>query len=264
MDIITLDFNALNVEEKKEIIYTLDKALDKTAATFSFRQKILAQTLFVARSYHFYQQLFERFQMVVPTLFQDVMKHVWLYLLEEISMEELKKFHQATWSVFTCLFTGNDEYLDELAWEKYSEEWDDVSIGICSVDAATPDDILEQIVSGEINWHQPMGSVGNYISSCSLESVYKKETCGYKYEELQRHFAEIYDSPTFSRIFSLLQEDFRLVKELGNPTKEDILKLQDQYQRKELFTQQQMEKIADRMDKFYNLSARVCLKNTSD
>lgn len=255
MDITTLDFNTLNAKEKKELIDTLDKALNETTEAFSFQQKILMQTLFVARSYHFYQQLLERLQRTVPALYQDIMEHIWISLLEEISIEELKEFYRATTSVFTCLFTGDDEYLDEVAWEKYEAEWDSFSCGVCLLGAVMPDDILEQIVSGEINYarldNHLINSISEYISEGSLENIYKKETSGYKYAELERHNTEIYNSPTFSYIFALFQEDVRLVKELGNPTKEDILKLKKQYQEKGLFNQQQLEKIADWLKQFY-------------
>ena len=106
MNINNLDFESLSAEEKRELINTLDMNLDESTTDFSFQQKILAQTLFVARSYHFHEQFFEKISMPMPALIHDVMENVWSYLLGEISMKELESFHKATDSVFARLLTG--------------------------------------------------------------------------------------------------------------------------------------------------------------
>ncbi len=255
MDIMTLDFSSFSAEEKRELIYTLDQSLAESTTAFSFNQKILVQTLFVARSYHFYEQIFERLSLSVPLLYQEVMTYVWLYLSGDMDTAQLEGFHKATESVFTCLFTGDDEFLDEEAWEKYADEWDSVYCRFFLTDAAAPDYILEQIVSGEITWYelpdnQLFCSIGNYISDCGLEPVFQRESGGYTYSELQRHDAEVYGSHTFAEIFSLLQEDLRLVYGLKEPTKQDILKLQKEYENKGLFSQEQVIQIADSLKKF--------------
>lgn len=256
MNIMTLDFASLCAEEKRDLIYTLDQALDESTAEFSFQQKILAQTLFVARSYHFYEQVFGKLSLTIPALYQDTMEMVWLYLSGEISESELEEFYQSAESVFTCLMTGDEEFLDEAAWEKYAGDWDFVCCGICLADAVAPYCILEQIASGVITWYelpdnQLMDSIGTYISDCSLEPVFKNESCGYTYDELQRHNAEVYGSSTFTGIFRLFLEDFCLVKDLGQPTKDDIFRLREQYRNKELFGSEQVTKIAEWLQGLY-------------
>lgn len=257
MNIITLDFKTLCAEEKRDLMYTLDESLDESTTEFSFRQKILAQTLFVARSYHFYEQVFEKLSISMPSLYRDTMESIWLYLLDEISQNELADFYQAVDSVFVYLMTDDKEFFDEAAWEKYAGEWDSVCC-TCLPDALAPDCILGQIVCGQISWYELldnglMDSIGTYISDCSLEQVFKMETGGYTYDELERHYAEIYDSSTFAEIFLLFQEDFRLVKDLGQPTKNDILRLREQYQNKGLFHQQQVTEIAEWLKGLYHL-----------
>lgn len=248
MNIITLDFSALKPEEKRELIYNLDKVLNETAPEFSFQQKILAQTLFIARSYHFYEQLSEKLSIPVPSLYRDTMEHIWLYLLGTVSKNELIHFYRAIDSVFTYLLTSDNEFFNESAWEKYSGEWNSVCCSIYLTDALAPEHILMQIVNNSVNWHelsenQLMYSIGEYISDASLEPVFKNETG--KYKDLMRHETEVYDSSTFAEIFSLLQADFRFVRDLGEPTKDDIARLREEYRNKKLFHPQHITKIAD-------------------
>lgn len=255
MNLILLDFSSLGTEAKQSLIYTLDESLEETTATFSFTQKILVQALFITRSYHFYKELFERLSMSIPILYQDAMKHVWLYLSGDIDRNQLKDFHQAADSVFTYLLTGDDEFWNEDAWDKYSNEWDSVYDEFFLADAVAPDHILEQIVSEEISWYDfsdgmLLTSIGDYISDCSLESVFKMEFGGYKYDELQRHDADVYGSSTFASIFSLLQEDIRFVNDFKEPTKQDIINLEKEYQNKGLFNQQQIIQIANHLNQF--------------
>lgn len=256
MNLIALDFSSLSAEEKRDLIYTLAESLEETTKTFSFTQKILVQALFVARSCHFYEEIFERLSIPIPTLYQDVMKHLWLYLTDDIDIKQLEEFYQATDSVFTCLLTGDDEFLDENAWDKYSNEWNSAYCGFFLEDAVAPDYILEQIVSNEITWYelpdnQLLCSIGDYICDCALEPVFKIESGGYTYTELQRHDADVYGSSAFASIFALLQEDIRLVADLKDPTKQDILKLQKEYQSKGLFDPLQVMQIADHLKEFY-------------
>lgn len=262
MNLMMLDFSSLSAEEKRDLIYSLDESLEETTAAFSFTQKILAQTLFVSRSYHFYKEIFEKLSLPVPILYQDVMKYIWLSLSGDIDINQLEILHQATDSVFTCLLTGDDEFLDEAAWDKYSNEWDSVYVGFFLADAVAPNCILEQIVSNEITWYelpdnQLLCTIGNYISDCSLEPVFTVESGGYTCSELQRHDADVYGSATFASIFSLLQEDIRLVNDLKEPTKQDILRLQKEYQMKGLFNQQQVIQIANHLEHFYRDSLKA-------
>lgn len=250
MDITALDFAALSAEEKRELIYALNEALDETAQGLSFQQKILAQTLFVARSYHFYEQLFEKCSISIPALYRDVMEHIWRWLLGDVEKNELAAFYQEIDSVLTYLMTSDDEFFNEAAWEKYSGEWNAVCCGIGLTGALAAEHILAQIVFNKVNWYelsdnQLMTSIGEYISDCSLEPMFKSETGGYKYEELKRHDTDVYASSTFVRIFSLLQEDFRLAKTSEQITRDDVLRLREQYQNKDLFNPQEIIKIAD-------------------
>ena len=243
MNINNLNFENLSAREKRELINTLDLTLDESTTDFSFQQKILAQTLFVARSYHFHEQFFEKISMPMPALIKDVMENVWSYLLGEISMKELEEFHKATDSVFACLLTGEDEDLDREAWEKYERECDSTYMDFC-VDTVLPSYIYDQIVSNEIDWQalfEEIDSISDYVMK--VEPVFKEQVISIDDEKGIN--SNVYDSHTFAEIFSLLQEDFRLVGNLGKTTKKDILRLHEQYQNKELFDRQNLIKIAD-------------------
>lgn len=257
MDIINVDFISLNAEDKRNIIYKIAKELDTAAEEYTFLQKILAQTLFMSRCYHFLQQLLEKLSMPVPVLLKDSMEQLWRYLLGECSIEELEAFHRATESVLVYLLVDDDEDLDMEAWEKYKAEWDNpFYFNICLDETSEPSYILDQIVTGEISWYELtdgelMAIVGNYIDDFDLENIYRKEDGCYRSDEYDRHWSEIYDSKTFGRIFSMLIEDLKRVKDIKEPSKEVIERMQMEYQNKGMFNEEQVEKIAEKLQKIY-------------
>ena len=165
-------------------------------------------------------------------------------------MEELEEFHRVSDSILIYILVDDDDNLDRVAWEKYKEDWNNVLyFNLCLDEAASEwSYILEQIVTGDINWYELTDGeltaiMGYYIDTFDLEPIYKKEDGCYKALECDRYWAEIYDSQTFGNIISMLLEDLRVVKNIEEMSKEQIQKIYTQYQDKKFFEEPQIEKI---------------------
>ena len=257
MNIINVDFMSLNAEDKKKIIYKIAEKLDAATEEYTFMQKILAQTLFMSRCYNFLQQLLKKVSLPVPVLLKDIMEQLWRYLLGECSMEELEAFHRAAESVLIYLLVDDDEDLDKEAWEKYKAEWENpLYFNNCLDETSEVSYILDQIVTEEISWYELtdgelMAVAGNYIDDFDLETIYRKEDGCYKSDEYEQHWSEIYDSETFGKIFSMLIEDLKAVKEIEEFSKEAIESMRMKYQDKSMFDEAQIEKIAGMLREKY-------------
>lgn len=256
MDFINVDFMALPAQEKQKIIYEIDDILDEATKNFTFEQKILVQALFMERYYHFIQRAADRFSLPVPALLRDMEEYLWCYLKGECSIEKLEKFHRASESVIIYLLTDDDDELDKEAWEKYKNDWNNsMSFNLCLDEAASEWSYLfEQIVSKNTYYYyyglkdtEFMSIMGYYIVTFDLEPVYKKEDTCLTPEEHERHWREIFDSPTFGRIISMLCEDLQTVAGREAFSKEEILELYMQYQNKIIFEEEQIAKIMEKI-----------------
>lgn len=153
-------------------------------------------------------------------------------------------------SVLTYILVDDDDNLDRTAWEKYKEDWDNsLYFNLCLDEVASEwSYILEQIVTGDVNWYELtdrecMAIIGYYIDTFDLEPIYKKENGCYEASEDDRYWVEIYDSQTFGNIISILLEDLQIVKNMKEMSKEQIQKTYIQYQDKKFFEESQIEKI---------------------
>lgn len=250
MNFMNMDFMTLKVQEKQKVIYEIKELLNKMTKDYTFEQKILAQALFMERYYHFLQRLLDTISMPVPAVLKDIRNYLWRYLKKECSVEELEEFHRVSDSILIYILVDDDDNLDRAAWEKYKEDWNNVLyFNLCLDEAASEwSYILEQIVTGDINWYELTDGeltaiMGYYIDTFDLEPIYKKEDGCYEALECDRYWAEIYDSQTFGNIISMLLEDLRVVKNIEEMSKKQIQKIYTQYQDKKFFEEPQIEKI---------------------
>lgn len=260
-DLRKLEFAALKPQEKKKLIYKIAASLNQTMADVGFRQKFLAQLLFVERCCNFYRQIEERLPAPMPELIPELMEKAWGFLLGELPMEELSWFEQASRSVVVGVNVGEDEGQEKFPefWEKYYADWESAlscNLYLPILNAAS--DLLCQADSGEINWYELtdgelMGVIAEYISDGNLESVYKKESGGYRYPEIECHLTELFDSPTFGRVFGRLQEDLCLASELKEEeqTREKLLELREEYRGKLLFGMEEIDQIIEFLEGYY-------------
>ncbi|MFG6379982.1 MAG: hypothetical protein K1W19_16995 [Lachnospiraceae bacterium] len=254
MDFLNINFFALHAQEKQNIIYKIEEILDTATEDYTFEQKILAQALFMERYYLFIQRILNALSVPVPVLLRDIRDYLWHYLKKECSVQELEKFHHASASVLSYILVDDDDNLDKTAWEKYKEDWDNsLYFNLCLEEAASEwSYILEQIVTKKANWYELtdgefMAIAGYYIDTFDLEPIYKKEDGFYRAAENDRYWLEIYDSQTFGRAVSMLLDDLRIVKDIGEVSEEEIQRLYVQQQNKIIFDEQQIEKIIQKL-----------------
>lgn len=262
-DLLSCDFGALKPEEKKQLIYKIAEHLDRTMEGCSFRQKLLSQLLFVQRTCHLYQYIEKNLPAPMPVLIPEMMDYTWKFFLNEVSPEELAWFEKASLSIVLAVDVGEDYGEEEFPefWNQYHAGWDSsLACNIYPEIMNAVSYLLDQAVSKKISWYELtdgelMGVLAEYISDGELESVYKKESGGYKYAEIERHLTEIYDSPTFGRIFARLQEDLRVAVSMKDDewTKEKLESLRRTYEKKGIFDWEEEEKIVAFLRKWARL-----------
>lgn len=251
MDLCTLDFSALKPLKKFELLLELPQHLRDSTVGCSFAQCILAQTLFVTRIYNSYRRILQRCDIRTPLLLDHLLEQLWKGVMGQCSFGELQQFTMAAESVLVCLMTGDDDGLDEPFWNTYADDWDErILFNFCLNDTAAVNDILWQIVDQKITWreleeNQLISSFVISIDDFDLERDTGKQTShAYIPAEYDRHLQRVYDTPTFIRIFSLLQEDLRLIRAYPDPTPEELQQLRTLYGEKSIYLPEQEARIA--------------------
>ena len=170
---------------------------------------------------------------------------LWDFQEGKCSPDVFTRFQQSFSDAALEILTGDDSGLNEDSeseafYLKYFYKWEARSYDVFLSNLCT---VLEEAVSQDITWDAVESVIDGDIGDTMIdffETVYKKDSNGYYASELEHREKEIYNTPTFARVISLLQQDMHTALE-----DVPLPKLRMQYQNEYLFSPEESAKISD-------------------
>lgn len=241
--IYEIDFSALSAEEKMEFMCGLRDSMKESFRDNSFSAELLAQTLIFTRWWNSYKYMAPAEP--TPQILETAIELLWDFQEGKCSPEIFARFQKSFSDSALEILTGDDGELNEdpesdAFYREYFGDWKAMSYNVFLSDLCT---VLEEAVSGKITWDAVEGVIDGDIWDTMIdffEPVFKKESGGYYASELDRREMEAYNTPTFARVITLLQQDMRAAL-AGTPLSKLRVRYQDEY----LFSPEESAKISD-------------------
>ena len=241
--IYSINFSALNAEERVEFMDDLRDSMKVSFQKEPFSKELLAHTLIFTRWWNSYKHMAPAEP--TPEILETAIELLWDYQEKKCSFDVFARFQKSFSDSTLEIWAGDDGELNEdpesdAFYRKYFGEWDAMSYNVFLYDLCT---VLEEAVSGKITWDAVEGVIDGDIGDTMIdffETVYKYDSGGYDWCDLDRRNKEIYTTKTFARVIDLLQQDMRVaLQDLP------LSVLRAQYRDEYLFSPEESAKISD-------------------
>ncbi len=243
MDILyKIDFAAASAAEKADLVDDLEAHADKAFAGESAKTQILAQTLIFTRWWNSYRHI-KAPDEETPEVVETAIKLLWDFLEGKCTPETLARFQKSFSAGALEIMTGDDSELNgdpesDAFYEAHFRQWP-MSYNVYLSNLCL---VLEGAVCGQPFWEGVQevlyGDIGDTMIDV-FEPVFTTPTGGYHPAELDRRDGDIYRSPTFCRVFALLQQDMRAALDGRS-----VSALRAQYRSEVLFTPEECAKLS--------------------
>lgn len=241
--IYEIDFSALSAEEKVSFMDDLGDSMEASFQEEPFPVQLLAQTLIFTRWWNSYKHMAPNEP--TPEILGTAIELLWDFQEGKCPIDILARFQKSFSDSALEILTGDDSELNEdpesnAFYRKHFHRWVARSYDVFLSNLCT---VLEGVVSQDITWDTVEDIIYADIGDTMIdffETVYKKVSGGYYASELDQREKEAYNTPTFARVISLLQQDMRTALE-GAPVHELRMRYQNEY----LFSPEESAKISD-------------------
>lgn len=241
--IYEIDYSVLNADEKVEFMEDLQDSMEDSFQEKPFSIQLLAQTLIFTRWWNSYKHTAPKEP--TPEILETAIELLWDFQEGKCSFEVLSRFQKSLSDSALDILTGDDCELNEdpeseAFYRKHFQQWEAASYDVFLSNLCM---VLEEAVSKDITWEAVENVIDEDIGDTMIdffETIYKKDSGGYYATELERREKEAYDTPTFTRVIALLQQDMRTALK-NTPLPE----LRAQYRNEYLFSPEESAKISD-------------------
>ena len=238
-----IDFAALSGAEKSKFILDLKDLAEECFAAYPFEVTINAQLLIFTRWWNSYRLLVP--EIPAPEILETIMEMLWDYQEGKIEPSEFMRFADCLDAVVIEIATGDTEKLDkdEAYYDfkaQYFWNWAEGEpyYNIFLIDASS---LFEEIREHIIDWNCVQSIVDCDLADLKvpfLEEMDEAPDC--TANVLEKWSQEVYNTPTFCEVISLLQRDIQNALS-GMPMAE----LRKQYQSEYVFSPEDCAKITE-------------------
>lgn len=239
-----IDFSALSAEEKVIFIHELRDSMKASFREKPFSVELLAQTLIFTRWWNSYKHMAP--DEPAPEILGTAIELLWDFQEGKCSLDVFARFQKSFSDSALEILMGDDGELNEdpesnAFYQKHFQQWEAMSYNVFLSDLCT---VLEEAVSKDITWDAVENTIYADIGNTMIvffEPALRKYGNYYKSSyELECMEKETYDTPIFSRVIALTQQDMRTALE-----EESIHELRMRYQSEYLFSPEESAKISD-------------------
>ncbi len=239
--IYEIDFAALSSEEKSKFILNLKDLAEECFAASPFEVTINAQLLMFTRWWNSYRLMAP--EIPTPEILDIIMEKLWDYQEGKIEPSEFMRFADCLDAVVIEIATGHTEKLeeDEAYYDfkaQYFWNWADAELCYDSF-LINVSYLFLEIKEHMIDWNGVQEIVDCDIADLKvpfLEEMDEALDC--TANVLEQWFQEVYNTPRFCEVISLMQKDIQTAL-TGKPMAE----LRKQYQNEYLFSPEDCAKI---------------------
>lgn len=241
--IYKIDFPALDIEDKLQLVYNMASQAKASFAEQSFGVSLLAQTLIFTRWWNSYKHMAPNEP--TPEILGIVLELLWDFQEGKCSTEEFARFQKSLSASALDIMTGDDSELIEDAesaafYRRHFGQWKARSYDVFLTNLCT---VIEEAAAGKITWRAVedvvYGDIGDTMINF-LEVINRNPTGGGRSPEMVQRDRTIYSTPTFCRVIALLQQDMRAALEGAS-----LAELRARYQTEYLFSPEESAKISD-------------------
>lgn len=238
-----INFSTLSAEGKRKFMYDLRDLMKSSFREKPFSVQLLAHTLIFTRWWNSYKHMAPNEQ--TPEILETAIELLWDFQEGKCAPETFARFQKSLSDSALNILTGDDSELNgdsesDAFYQKYFSQWDARSYDVFLSELCT---VLEEAASQRVTWTAVErvidGDIGDTMIDF-LEPVYKTDSGRYCSSEWARRESEIYNTPTFAYVITLLQQDMRTALESTS-----LPKLRTQYQNEYLFSPEESAKISD-------------------